>query len=76
MVFHGTLSVPECDGGAAMLLFQQFTEFFAAKLVVVPSLPCRDLAHDDSGCVGATESVSKLIFELLAAGLVVSLHFL
>ena len=31
VVFHGNLSVPECDGGAAMLLFQQFTEFFAAR---------------------------------------------
>ena len=71
VVFHGTLSVPDCDDGAAMLLFQQFTEFFAAKLAMIPSLPCRDLAHDNSGYVRVTEGVSKLIFDLPAAKLVV-----
>ena len=60
VVLHGTLSVPECDDGAAMLLFQQFPELFAAKLVVVPSLPCRDLAPDNSGH-GETEDVFKLV---------------
>ena len=56
VVFTALSSVPDCCDWAAVLLLQQFTEFFAAKLVMVPSLPCRDLAG-----YGEIESVFKLI---------------
>ena len=58
-VFHGILSVPEGDDGAAMLFFQQFIESVAAKLVMVPSLLCEKV-HDNFG-YGELEGVFKVI---------------
>ena len=55
----------EVDDKAAMLFFQQFIELFAAKLVMVPSLLCRDTVHDNSGKVFDTKDEVAILLSCL-----------